>query len=225
MSVEILVDGRRLSVDGNSSLLFAARAAGFDLPGLCSNPREGYAPRSSCRMCLVEVDGEPGLVPSCRTKVQAGMVLRTTSPRLLQLRETLTALTAEPGPTAASTSSASLSFDPVACVRCGLCRDACQDVQGNGVIGLAGRGGQTRIVFDADATLPESSCVSCGECAQVCPTGALQLTGGTTQHIELGDTVCPYCSVGCRITLMRAADGRVVGKGAYGPAKDRKSVV
>lgn len=218
MPVEILVDGRSVLVESGSNLLFALRGAGCDLPGLCSNQREGYAPRSSCRLCLVEVEGTAGLVPACRTSARDGMVLRTASSRLERLRKTLRALTAEPGPIAPPMSSASLSFDPSACIRCGMCRDACQDVQGNGVIGIAGRGSQSRIVFDADAALSESSCVSCGECAQVCPTGALQLTGGVSQDIPLGDTVCPYCSVGCRITLTKSADGRILGKGANGPA-------
>ena len=61
-----------------------------------------------------------------------------------------------------------------ACISCQLCLQGCRDVQVNDVIGLAQRGHSTKIVFDFDDPMGESSCVSCGECVQICPTGALQ---------------------------------------------------
>jgi formate dehydrogenase major subunit len=89
-----------------------------------------------------------------------------------------------------------------ACIQCGRCVRACREVQFNDVLGLAGRGEATRIVFDQGVLLSDSSCVACGECVAVCPTGALRLASGgdakpTTKTV---DSVCPYCGVGCALT-------------------------
>ena len=63
-----------------------------------------------------------------------------------------------------------------ACILCDRCIRACDDVQVNEVIGRTGKGYGTRISFDLDAPMGDSTCVSCGECEKVCPTGALSLT-------------------------------------------------
>ena len=244
MPVTIEVDDETVLVDDSTSLLHALRASGRDVPGLCFSPREGYAARSSCRLCLVELEGSPSLIPACRAEIRNGMVVRTRSARLDRVRSGLATLAsreateapqagfysdsvsavsaiAPDGPSRPSQimTSASLSFDPEACIRCGLCRDACQTVQANGVIGIAGRGDDCRIVFELDSALAESTCTSCGECVEVCPTHALDYASySKVPRAAIGETVCPYCSVGCRITLTRDGDGRVVGEGADGPA-------
>ena len=60
-----------------------------------------------------------------------------------------------------------------ACINCGLCVRACREVQTNDVIGMAYRGHDSQVVFDFDKQMGPSTCVACGECVQVCPTGAL----------------------------------------------------
>src|SRR5215510_3975111 len=60
-----------------------------------------------------------------------------------------------------------------ACIQCNLCVRACREVQVNDVIGMAYRNADAKIVFDFDDPMGESTCVACGECVQVCPTGAL----------------------------------------------------
>ena len=60
-----------------------------------------------------------------------------------------------------------------ACILCDRCVRACDDLQGNDVIGRVGKGYATRIAFDLDDPMGESTCVTCGECVQACPTGAL----------------------------------------------------
>lgn len=67
--------------------------------------------------------------------------------------------------------------DHQACILCDRCIRGCDDLQVNEVIGRTGKGYQTRIAFDLDAPMGESTCVSCGECEKVCPTGALSLVG------------------------------------------------
>lgn len=115
-------------------------------------------------------------------------------------------------------------FDADSCVRCGLCRLACHEVQNSGVIAMAGMGDRLGVSFDLGLQLSESSCVSCGECAQACPTGALSpaaLGGVGGQRVEVerrAETICPFCSVGCRVELQIAQDRVLFGEGANGPA-------
>ena len=107
-------------------------------------------------------------------------------------------------------SSPVIRVDHQACILCDRCIRACDDVQVNAVIGRTGKGYATRIGFDLDVPMGVSTCVSCGECEKVCPTGALSLvqlvdelmTTAPKPRSELKqvESVCPYCGVGCAIT-------------------------
>ncbi|HUJ74647.1 MAG TPA: 4Fe-4S dicluster domain-containing protein, partial [bacterium] len=70
-------------------------------------------------------------------------------------------------------SSPGIAVNHQACILCDRCIRACDDLQHNNVITRTGRGYTARIAFDMDAPMGESTCVSCGECMAVCPTGAL----------------------------------------------------
>jgi formate dehydrogenase major subunit len=93
-----------------------------------------------------------------------------------------------------------------ACILCDRCVRACDDIQGNDVIGRSGKGYATRIAFDLNDPMGSSSCVTCGECVAACPTGAL--TNKPIHGVPIRprtdlrqvDTVCPYCGVGCALT-------------------------
>jgi formate dehydrogenase major subunit len=93
-----------------------------------------------------------------------------------------------------------------ACILCDRCVRACDDVQGNDVIGRSGKGYATRIAFDLDDPMGESSCVTCGECVAACPTGALtnkpirEVPIRPREELTSVETVCPYCGVGCALT-------------------------
>ena len=112
---------------------------------------------------------------------------------------------------AADTSHPAMAVNLDACIQCTRCLRACRDEQVNDVIGLAGRGAQAKIVFDADALMGESSCVACGECVQACPTGALMPAAGIRQRAIQREvnSVCPTAAwaVSSPITwaLMKAA--------------------
>ncbi len=71
-------------------------------------------------------------------------------------------------------SSKMISVDHDQCILCGRCQRGCNWVKGNNVIGRGEKGYESRIAFDLDDPMGQSSCVSCGECAVSCPTGALQ---------------------------------------------------
>jgi predicted molibdopterin-dependent oxidoreductase YjgC len=97
------------------------------------------------------------------------------------------------------------------CILCYKCVEACgSDAQNTFAIAVAGRGFDARISTESDVPLPSSACVYCGNCIGVCPTGALMFssehqmrTEGTwdeSRQTET-DTICPYCGVGCTLTL------------------------
>lgn len=97
------------------------------------------------------------------------------------------------------------------CILCYKCVDACgEQWQNTFAITAAGRGFSARIATEFDVSLPDSACVYCGNCIAVCPTGALlptaefdlRRTGGwAPERQHATTTVCPYCGVGCNLTL------------------------
>ena len=120
-----------------------------------------------------------------------------------------------------------------ACIQCNLCVRACREVQVNDVIGLAGRGHDAKIVFDMDDPMGESSCVACGECVQACPTGAL-MPSSNVDASQIGDSmdfdrevksVCPFCGVGCQISLKIKDDKVKWVDGIDGPANENRLCV
>lgn len=121
-----------------------------------------------------------------------------------------------------------------ACISCGLCVRACRDVQVNDVIGMAGRGHDAYPVFDFDDLMGNSTCVACGECVQACPTGALMPATVVDASSQIGDSadfdsetesVCPFCGVGCKVSL-KVKDGKVKYiEGLNGPANEGRLCV
>ena len=115
------------------------------------------------------------------------------------------------------------------CIQCNLCVRACREVQVNDVIGMALRGHQSKIVFDLDDPMGDSSCVACGECVQVCPTGALMEAtlvddkgvgrlDLTADSLTETNSICPYCGVGCQITYQVKDNEILAVQGRDGPA-------
>jgi len=97
------------------------------------------------------------------------------------------------------------------CILCYKCVDACgEQYQNTFAIAVAGRGFDARISTEYVAPLPESACVYCGNCIAVCPTGALIFKSEYDLRAEGAwdesrqtetETICPYCGVGCNLTL------------------------
>jgi len=99
-----------------------------------------------------------------------------------------------------------IAVDHDSCILCDRCVRACDDIQGNDVIGRSGKGYATLIAFDLNDPMGSSSCVTCGECVSACPTGALtnkainNIPIQPRSELDAVDTVCPYCGVGCALT-------------------------
>jgi predicted molibdopterin-dependent oxidoreductase YjgC len=109
--------------------------------------------------------------------------------------------------------------DYARCMLCYKCVQACgTDAQNTFAIALAGRGFEARIATELEVALPDSACVFCGNCVGVCPTGALvfkaehelRAVGKWDESKQsLTDTICPYCGVGCTLSLL-VQDNRIV---------------
>lgn len=91
------------------------------------------------------------------------------------------------------------------CIQCGRCVAGCNTTVVNEVLDFAMRGHDTKVICDDDKPMGQSSCVQCGECSQLCPTGAIidKKARGRGRQWQLSkvNTTCPYCGVGCQLTL------------------------
>jgi predicted molibdopterin-dependent oxidoreductase YjgC len=101
------------------------------------------------------------------------------------------------------------------CILCGRCVYACNEIQVNRAISHGYRGSDAKIVFRGDKTIPESDCVYCGECIQVCPVGALfekkSRFNSRMWDVKQVRTTCHYCGVGCQLELhVHQADNKIV---------------
>src|SRR5206468_1033679 len=179
------------------------------LPQLCKDPDR--APLGACRTCLVHVEGQRGLSAACHLPAREGMVVSTAHPDAVRVRRgvldlTLSMLTpakgefgalgdaaarhglGEPGfaPLHRFDVDASKSFfvlDREACILCGRCTVACDEVQQIGAIALLDRGHTTRVGVFGDGPMAASVCTSCGQCVATCPTGALSTAAaGLAKH-------------------------------------------
>lgn len=238
--VKLTIDGRDVSAPAESTILQAAQSMGIRIPTLCFHER--LKPAGSCGICVVEVDGNPTPVTSCNTPVSEGMTVTTHSEHLFSIRqEILKGILAHhpldcpicdkagecllqdlvvehgitgvesPTPTTKFTSAYSktmLKSWPERCVLCLRCVRACSEIQGHYALSVTEGPDGPQISYDAD------KCVSCGECIQLCPTGALvekktELRWRNWEIEEKIRTTCPYCGVGCQ-QLLHVKDGRIV---------------
>lgn len=194
------LDGREVVARPDETILQAAKRHGIEIPHLCY--KDGLRPDGNCRACMVEIDGERTLAPSCCRNPEAGMTVQAESPRARHAQRLVVELLAsdvvetpytreseldywagklaigEPRFPAREQPSADLSHPAIAvnldaCIQCTRCLRACREEQVNDVIGYAQRGSHAEIVFDIADPMGSSSCVACGECVQACPTGAL----------------------------------------------------
>jgi formate dehydrogenase alpha subunit len=245
-TVHLTIDDRAIEVAKGETILEAGRVLGIETPTICWHPN--LTAPSLCRMCVVEQEGARVLVPACTREAEDGMVIRTTSERVMRTRKLLCELLestvdlskapelgryaelygAESGRYDVTRREARVYDDNPTyvrdydkCLMCWRCVQACgTDAQHTFAIARAGRGFDSHIATFFDVPIPESTCVYCGNCVGVCPTGALEgkrllqigrtATEGTGNGLTRTRTTCSYCGVGCQIE-MNVQDGRVVG--------------
>ncbi len=104
-----------------------------------------------------------------------------------------------------------MTSDLSKCINCYRCVRACDEVQGQFVLNMSGRGFDSKIIKGNDQSFMESDCVSCGACAQACPTSAISdvYQSKAIQATAKTRTVCTYCGVGCNLEVA-TSNGEVV---------------
>ncbi len=193
--VSLNIDDAEVTVPADTTILLAARSAGIDIPHLCYDPDLGLPPTSSCRLCLVEVEGARTFVPSCSYPVAAGMVVHTDTEEIREIRRVIVELL--------------ISDCPQDCMTCEACGDC--DLQKYayelGVKGPEYLAAPISVepVQDGPAIIYDrSKCILCGRCVEVCHnvevTGAIDFLGrGFDTHIGLppglprDQSVCTEC--------------------------------
>lgn len=111
-------------------------------------------------------------------------------------------------------SSEGIFREPDKCIHCGRCVRGCQNNTVNEVLDFGYRGHHAQVICDDDVPMGHSTCVMCGECVQLCPTGALTFRPPREAKVRPYETTatkvtCPYCGVGCQIDL-HTKDNRYV---------------
>jgi formate dehydrogenase major subunit len=238
MPVEFKLNGRDVVAYGNETIIQAAKRHGVDIPHLCY--KEGMRPDGNCRACMVEIKGERVLAPACCRQPTAGMEVTSDNARALASQKMVVELLLSDMPEQRHTLHSELDYwakalnvgkarfaprhQPRAdlshygiavnldsCIQCTRCVRACREEQVNDVIGYAFRSDHSKIVFDLDDPMGDSTCVACGECVQACPTGALMPARGVglIEPDKKVHSVCPYCGVGCQLTYA-VKDNRIL---------------
>ncbi|MCP4596442.1 formate dehydrogenase subunit alpha [Neptuniibacter sp.] len=261
--VTFTLDDQQVVAHDGETIFDCAKRLGNTLPHLCSGYHQYNEAEGSCRLCVVEVEGERTLTASCSRPVQEGMKVMTQSAKVVQARKMVmellladhpkyeqsaeknshfwemakevgqkTSRFAGKGQVECDLSHPALAVDLNACIHCNNCVSACRDIQHNDVLGMAFRGGRSRIIFDQADTVDASTCVACGECVQSCPTGALLPKNPQTDEIVIQsdtektvDSLCPFCGVGCQLSFHINDNQIIKAVGRDGPSNQNKLCV
>ena len=199
--VTLTIDDETVTVAAGTTILKAAERLGRQVPTICYH--DHCTANGLCRICVVEVDGVKPLVPACLSRVSEGMKVSTSSARaersrrtILEMLDSAVDLSQAPEiqklldenhadharfPDAERREHAVLDDNPMyirdysKCILCWRCVQVCaDDAQYTYAINFTGRGFDTAIGTFFDKPMPDTTCVFCGQCVGVCPTGALK---------------------------------------------------
>ncbi len=200
----VKIDGRNVTISDERNLLELIRKTNVEIPTFCYHSELSIY--GACRLCVVELEGR-GVVPACSTPPEDGMVIRTSTQEIREMRKmTIELLLASYDHNCTScgkntacklqdianklgvekirfkktsknlpidSSSHSLVRDPNKCILCGDCVRACEEIQGIGVLDFSFRGSDVVVGPAFNKNLSDVECIDCGQCARVCPTGAI----------------------------------------------------
>jgi NADH dehydrogenase/NADH:ubiquinone oxidoreductase subunit G len=199
--VHLTINGREVSAPQGATILAAAQSIGEAIPTICYH--EACTANALCRLCVVEVEGARVLVPACTAQVNEGMRVNTRSERVERSRRTILEMLAstvnlseapeimahiathqaqtDRFPQAERRSPPLLDDNPMyvrdyeKCILCWRCVQVCaEDAQYTYAINFGGRGFETSIATFFERPMPATTCVFCGQCVGVCPSGALK---------------------------------------------------
>ncbi len=200
-TVQITIDHQPHTTAAGTTIAKAAEEMGVSIPTLCYH--DYCTANALCRICVVEVEGARTLIPGCVARVSEGMVIHSRSERVVRARRTILEMLAatvdlseapdilalineydaDPHrfPGAERREPPLMDDNPMyirdyaKCILCWRCVQVCaQDAQYTFAINFDGRGYHTQIGTFYDAAIPDTTCVFCGQCVGVCPTGALK---------------------------------------------------
>jgi NADH dehydrogenase/NADH:ubiquinone oxidoreductase subunit G len=188
--IVIQIDGKEVQANDGMTVLEAARSADIFIPTLCYH--EKLESHGLCRICTVEVEenGWTKLVAACLYPLKKGLIVRTRSAKVDQIRKMILEFLLAHAPN--STQLLELAeeygadkdrFEKEAsfCILCGLCVRYCSEVKKKNAIGFVDCGARREIRFIPEIALEE--CASCKECFELCPTSYLQAAFVLTESL------------------------------------------
>jgi len=170
-TVELTINGKRVTAETGTTLLKAARDAGIEIPTLCHN--DAVEPYGACRMCLVDIEarGRTKCVASCIYTVEQDLVVTTSTPKLERMRKLIVELLSPaytPSTVEHRVTAPRFTGALPDCSLCGLCVRMCRDVVKRNALYYEGRGVDRRVAFVPGTA---SECDDCRACFNLCSSG------------------------------------------------------
>jgi bidirectional [NiFe] hydrogenase diaphorase subunit len=204
--VHLTVDDKEIAVSAGKTILEAVeRAPGIgNVPALCHHP--AVKPYGACRICTVEVSEDGGkrfkFVAACLYPVKEGLIVKTQTEKIKKLRKGIIELLLARCPNVKRIQELAEEYGVEKprfvlgdqdCILCGLCVRACQEIIGKSAISLVNRGIYKEVAAPFYAYELSGDCIGCGDCAFVCPTGAIEM--GEDGRPNLPKVKIPYAEI------------------------------